>query len=81
LRQINAFWNKVIQRYDLYLEQFAENERQDYYVFQTEFRENPEVMIVGINLVQEIKMVVCSGYIDGTHQWFVTLRRILVIQK
>jgi hypothetical protein len=60
--KINAFWNKVIQRYDLYLEQFAENERQDYYVFQTEFRENPEVMIVGINrkLYKKSKMVVCS---------------------
>lgn len=81
--KMNAFWNKVMQRYDSYLEQFAENERQDYYVFQTEYRENPEVMIVGINpggnCTRNQKWLCApkgeNGYLDGTHQWFVTLRK------
>lgn len=80
--QIQAYWKKVQEQYAPYVAEGGPLENRDYYVFQTAYRYQPELMIVGVNpggngigagrwLTQG-----SNSYTTGCHPWFDTLRSI-----
>lgn len=80
--QIQAYWKKVQELYAPYVAEGGLLENRDYYVFQTEYRYQPELMIVGVNpggngtesgnwLSQG-----SNSYTMVEHTWFETVRNI-----
>lgn len=78
------FWNKVNNEYFDLIKVGGIAEKRDFYIFQTSYRHNPDLMIVGINpggdnLNGECWIFPKNGqnmYLVGEHQWFKTLRNI-----
>ena len=79
---IQAYWEKVQLQYAPYVAEGGILANRDYYVFQTEYKYQPKLMIVGVNpggnvtghggwLTQGI-----NSYTEGDHPWFQTLRNI-----
>ena len=84
--KLETFGAKVHEVYDPLVGQGGAAENVDYYVFQTTPREEPELLVMGINPGGDGKNGVQSAtgsadtdynaYFDSDHQWFKTLRRI-----
>ena len=77
---VKAYWEKVQQQYAPYVAEGGILANHDYYVFQTKYKYQPDLMIVGVNpggngsghdgwLTQGI-----NSYTEGAPPWFQTLR-------
>lgn len=83
-QKMDDFWAKVQEEYTELTKLGGIAEKRDYYVFQTLFHYNPDLMIVGINpggdnsegnkwLFPKDRQ---NMYVTGEHRWFQTLRNI-----
>lgn len=82
--KVQTFWRKVQLEYAGFVKEGGVAEKRDYYVFQTGYHHNPDLMIVGINPGGDRKngdYWLCTedsynSYVKGDHAWFQTLRNI-----
>jgi len=82
--KINDYWKNVQAQYDELTKPGGIAEKRDYYIFQTPYYYNPDLMIVGINPGGDNsngnKWIYPPDsqnmYVTGEHQWFQTLRNI-----
>jgi len=82
--EVLLFWNKVQEKYSVFVETGGVAQKKDFYIFQTGYRHNPDLMIVGINpggnVESDSKWLGPENnenwYVKGTHTWFQTLRNI-----
>jgi uracil-DNA glycosylase len=81
---LTSFWKKVQTEYSELVKVGGVAENRDFYLFQTGYHHNPDLMIVGINpggdglsgkhwLCPENNL---NMYITGSHDWFKTVRSI-----
>ena len=82
--RINHFWKKVQKQYSELVCMGGIAENRDFYVFQTDYRYNPDLMIVGINPGGDGMSGACwlcpaenaNMYLKGNDKWFQMLRNI-----
>lgn len=86
---VHDFWNKVNKEYLELTKPGGIAEKRNYYIFQTAYHYNPDLMIIGINPggdKSDDKSWICphdmqNMYVTGEHQWFQTLRSIFGYPK